>query len=423
MAILKINELYYLLFIIYFTACLYFIANNTFFKTSNISKINLFILFALKIAAGLAYAYYFSLPSQINTSDTWQYFNESLVETDKLLHKPKLFFSELWYNQYVDNSGLFTGIHSFWNDLKTTVFVKGLGILNVFSFKNYYINLIFFNLFVFGGCIALYKLVSAYFEIKSWLLIVSIFLLPSFLFWCSGLHKDGIIFSCVALILYYYNLQLNQSISIKKNCCIIFFLIIIFLLRNYVLLALLPALAAWYCSTKFNINPFLIFATTILICLTVFFFSSSLNITKSIGGSIVQKHQEFQMLEGKTKITTPKLENSTTSLISYFRFAIKTVIIQPIPSKNNGLAQNVTSFENYFYLLIAIVSIFFISHQKINSSLLLSLLFITFFIYLFIGYTVCFSGAIVRYRSIILPFSILPSVLLIFGKLKTKNQS
>ena len=420
---LKINELYYFLFLVYYTACLYLIANATFFKRSNISKKNLFSLFTLKIIAGFAYAYYFSLPSQINTSDTWQYFNESLVETDKLFHQPKLFFSELWYNQYANNSGLFTGIHSFWSDLKATVFVKIIAILNVFSLKNYYINLIFFNLFVFYGCIALYKLVVEYFTVKSWILFLTIFLLPSFLFWCSGLHKDGIIFSCIALILYNFNFLQTQPHSTKRLISIGFYLLIIFLLRNYVLLALIPALAAWYCSTKFKIKPIVVFASTILVCLTLFFCSSNFKTTKSIGGSIVQKHQEFQRLEGKTKIKTPLLENSTKSLISYFPFAIKTVILQPIPSTKNGLGQNLTSFENYFYLLVTFVSLFFISSQKINSPFLLALLTITFFLYLFIGYTVCFGGAIVRYRSIILPFSILPSILLIFGKLKTENQS
>ncbi len=415
--------MHFLLFIVYYIVCLYFIANTTFFKSNNISKRDLLILFSLKITAGFAYAYYFSLPSQINTSDTWKFFNESLIETNKILHHPKLFFSELWYNQYTNNSGLFTGVNSFWNDLKTTIFVKVLGILNLISFKNYYINLIFFNLFVFSGCIALYKLVSEYFEIKNWLLIVSIFLLPSFLFWSSGLHKDGIIFSCLALILYNYNLLLNQNFFLKIFFSILFFLVVIFLLRNYVLLALLPALAAWFCSIKIKIKPIIIFTSLMLACLAVLFFSNSTSLTKPIGDSIVQKHQEFQLLEGKTKFTTPKLENSTTSLINYFPFAIKTIIIQPIPSKNNGLAQNITSFENYFYLLITVVSIFFVFHQKINSPLLLSLLFITFIIYLFIGYTVCFSGAIVRYKSIMLPFYILPYVLLIFGKLKTENQS
>lgn len=402
---------------------MYFIANNTFFKKSNISKRNLFILFTLKIAAGFAYAYYFSLPSQINTSDTWLYFNESLVETEKLLHNPKLFFSKLCYNQYANNSGLFIGVNSFWNDLKTTVFVKVLAVLNLISFKNYYINLIFFNLFVFYGCIALYKLVSAYFEIKNWILIVSIFLLPGFLFWSSGLHKDGIIFSCIGLVLYYYNLQLNQSISIKKISIILFFITITFLLRNYILLALLPVLLAWFCSTKLKIKPIIAFAFIMLLCLTIFFFSNSLNITQSIGSSIVQKHHEFQKLDGKTKITTPPLNNSTKSLLNYFPFAIKTSLIQPIPSKNYGLAFNLSSFENYFYILLGLVSLFFMSSQKINSPLLLSFVFITFFLLLFIGYTVCFSGAIVRYRSIMLPFVILPSILLIFGKFKPKNYS
>ena len=410
--------MHFFLFFIYLSCCIYIIVNNNFFKESSLSKKELLFLFTIKIIAGFAYAYYFSLPSQIAKSDTWLYFNESIVETDKLLHHPKLFISELWYNQYTNNNGLFTGINSYWNDLKTTVFVKALGLFNILSFKNYYINLLFFNLFVFFGTVALYKLINQLFIIKKWILIITIFLLPSFLFWNSGLHKDGIIFSCLALILYYFNLLLTQTISFKKIMTIVFYTAIIFLLRNYALLALFPALAAWYFSTKLKQKPIFIFTTSILFCLTLFFFSSSFKITKPIGDSIVQKHQEFQQLEGNSKIITPILENSSTSLLQYFPFALKTMIVQPIPTKSNGIAQNLTSIENYLYLVLALVSMFFITKQKINSPLLLSLLSITFLLYLFIGYTVCFSGAIVRYRSITLPFTILPLIIFIFAKEK-----
>jgi hypothetical protein len=217
--------LHFFLFLVYYSACLYIIAKDTFIKKSNISTTILLLLFSLKIIAGFFYAFYFALPSQINNSDTWQYFNESIIETDKLLHQPKLFFSELWYNQYANNSGLFTGIHSYWSDLKATVFTKVLAILNVISFKSYYINLIFFNLFVFYGCIALYKLVVEYFTTKTWILIIAIFLLPSFLFWNSGLHKDGIIFSCIALVLYHFkdNMYLLHFIAV-----LYFYYVIIF---------------------------------------------------------------------------------------------------------------------------------------------------------------------------------------------------
>jgi predicted neutral ceramidase superfamily lipid hydrolase len=128
------------------------------------------------------------------------------------------------------------------------------------------------------------------------------------------------------------------------------------------------------------------------------------------------------MLDGKTKMVVPPLENSPKSFISFFPFALKTMLIEPIPSSNNSLAQNISAVENYCYILIGLILLFFISTQKINSPLILSFLTIAFLLYLIIGYTVCFSGAIVRYRSIILPFSILPFVLMVFGKHKTENQ-
>ncbi len=416
--------LHILLFIVYFSACLFFIAKSSFFKKSNIPTIQLFILFSLKIVAGFLYVYYFSLPVHVKSSDTTLYFNESLIETDKLLNNPKLFFNEFWYNQYGNNSGLFTGVKSFWNDLKMTVFVKLLAVLNIFSFKNYHVNLIFFNFYVLTGGVLLYKLINYYFNIKQWILIVVIFLLPSFLFWSSGLHKDGIVFTSIAIVFYTFHCYM-QNISSKNKVIIgLLHIVLLFLIRNYILLALFPILFSWWISIKFKWDSKKVFGLVYILCVGSFILSSLLPITSGISGSVVQKNHEFQLLEGNSKIESPDLENTTKSIINFLPFALHTVIFQPQLYQSKSAFLSIVALENYSYILLALTGlIFFFSKEKFKSPLLLSFITFTLFIYLFIGYTVCFGGAIVRYRSIILPFSTLPYIILIFGKLKTEKQS
>jgi len=418
----KINDLHIFLFILYYAAAVYFIMNSSYFKASHISKSILITLFTIKIIVGFAYAYYFALPIHIKSSDTWEYFKESLIETDKLLQQPKLFFSELWYNQYATNGGFFTGVNSFWNDLKMTVFVKLIALLNLFSFKNYYINLIFFNLYVIAGGVALYKLIKYYFNINQWILIITVFLLPSYLFWSSGIHKDGIIFTSIAISFYLFHSLIEKGFLKRKIVLLFVHILIIFLIRNYILLAIFPIFFAWIVAKKWNLNYAKIFLTTFVTCFLIFIFSSSFSLTKSISNSVVQKHHEFLLLEGNTKIETPLLENTTQSIIQYLPFAAKTMLFQPVAFESTSIFLTFTALENYAYLIIALISLFFISKQKINHPLILSCFMLTLFIYIFIGYTVCFGGAIVRYRSIILPFTILPYVLLIFGQIKPPSK-
>ena len=412
-----------LLFIFYYLLCIVFIYKMNFYKNINISFLEKTILFSIKVGAGFLYAYYFLQPSLIQTSDTWNFFNESLVETQKLLHQPKLFFSEFWFNQYNNNGGFFTGVNSFWNDLKTTVFVKFLAVLNLFSGNNYFINLLFFNLIVFSACIALYKLINQIFKVNKYLLIITTFLLPGFLFWSSGLHKDGIAFSAIVFAFYFFYKLLFNRFNKKYFlgfCCSFF---VLFLLRNYVLLAIIPVLFAWWLTVKFYKFKYIIFVGTILSCLTTFFFSSKIHFTNSISNSVVQKHNEFQQLTGNTKILTPVLENNSRSIIHYFPFSLKTAFFYPIPNTSISKAVLINSLENYLYLLIAIIGIYYGFKRKNIHPLLLSFIGFSFLMYIFIGYTVCFSAAIVRYRDIILPFFVLPFVLTIFGRIKSKAEA
>src|SRR5207253_1683986 len=111
-------------------------------------------------------------------------------------------------NGYEQTGNLFLHSNSYWNDLKSNVIIKFLALCNVVTFKNYFADIVLFNFMFFFGPVALYRLVKQLFPINKQLLIVSVFLIPSFLFWCSGIHKDGIIFTCIALISFHFYRQI-----------------------------------------------------------------------------------------------------------------------------------------------------------------------------------------------------------------------
>jgi len=383
-------------------------------------------LFSIKILAGIFYSYYFSLPSQIENADTWNYFLESKAETDWLLSNPKAFATDLFTNHYSQSGNLFSCTNSFWNDLKTTFFIKLLAVLNLFSVKNYYINLLFFNAFFMLGGVAFYRLFKDNFIINKWILLTVVFFTPSFLFWCSGIHKDGIVFSATAISIFIFHKALKDQFNFIRLFMLTLCFTVIFLLRNYYLLAIIPAFTTWFIIEKTKLKASLCFVVMTLCCLLVLMFSSSFPITKGICQSIVQKHDEFLTLDGNTKFETPTLKTNAKSIVSYFPFAMQSSLLRPFPGNIKSKGEFLAMLENYIFLIvliIAVIATFFKKKKILNAPIILTCILISFFLLLFIGYTVCFDAAIIRYRSVSFPLLIVPCIIIIFGNIKQQKSS
>src|SRR4051794_11291508 len=275
-------------------------------------------LFSLKIIAGLAYAWFYSQPAYYATSDTWNYFNSSKTETDWLLRDPVGFFKDIFTYGYEKSGNLFTNNNSYWNDLKNNFIIKLLALCNVFTFKNYYADIVFFNFIFFFGPVALYRVQQKLYRVKRLLAVICIFLIPSFIFWCSGIHKDGIIFTCLGLIIFYFHKQLElrklnfQSIVISLLC-----LVVLFALRNFLVFLLLPALLVWFLTDRFPSKAKQITVAIYSVCILLFFLSGKIHQKIDLPNYIIEKQSEFKQLSGNSEIAIPPLENN---LLSFIRF-------------------------------------------------------------------------------------------------------
>ena len=248
----KHSPLQILVFILYGCLFSFIITKIPFFKQSGLSKWTLIGLFVLKVLAGLAYAYFYSLPAYRPNSDSFRFFNYSLQETDWLLKQPLAFFKDIFSYGYRDAGNIFIGENSYWNDLKSNIIIKLLAICNVFTGKNYYADIIFFNFLFFFGPIAFYKLMNEFFSTRKWLLLVAIFCMPSFLFWCSGIHKDGLLFSALGLAFWQFHQIMKHGFNIKKALIVLLCIVLVFALRNYVSLALILTFTSWFLACRFK---------------------------------------------------------------------------------------------------------------------------------------------------------------------------
>ena len=150
--------------------------------------------------------------------DTWGFHYNSILEYQLLKDNPREFFTNLFVDPYGDGfTKFFETTDSYWNDLKGNFLIKLLSILNIFSFGHYYTNVIFISFITMFGPIAIYRLMTDVFPGKKLQVLLATFLIPSFLYWTSGIHKEGLIFLGLSLVVYniYFILRNKKITAIK----------------------------------------------------------------------------------------------------------------------------------------------------------------------------------------------------------------
>ncbi|MBL7703321.1 MAG: hypothetical protein JNM14_13810 [Ferruginibacter sp.] len=407
----KSVQLNYLLFAVYLVILCSLMLRVPFIKNCGINSGTLLTLFLIKILAGIAIGW-ISIHIYGPGNDYWDV-NDFAREEYQLLHtNPGRYFINIFTSDYQGGyAGMFSSGDSYWNDLKGNIVIKLVSIFNIFSRGDYYINSLFFNFIIFFGHIILYRLFIKLFPGKQLWVIVGCFLLPSMLYFSSGIHKDGVVFLMMAVIVYtVYQSLLKNAFSVKRILLISVSLALLFLVRNFVLLALLPALFAWILSAKTKWNAAIVFTAVYALSALIFFNISSINPEINPPAIITEKQAAYRSLPvAATQIELTPLQPTFKGFAANAPQASMHVLLLPYPGMQpNSLLP--FSFELVFYIFLLLRLFFFWRKKDIISdkAFLFFLLFFTFTVFLFIGYIVPNIGSLVRYRSLLLPLIITP---------------
>jgi hypothetical protein len=394
------------IFILYFVLFCYVITRISFFRKTGLPVLLLIILFTAKVVIGCIYGWIHTLrPDYLTTMDTWKFYVDGIKEMQVLKQNPWFFFSELAHDPYNDGYGRILGTtNSYWNDLKYNVMIKLAGLFNLLSGAGYYTNVIFYSFLGFFGPVALYRLLKQVFITSSdFKLIIICFCIPSVMFWTSGFHKEGLLFSAICLILYLTYRILQSGFSYGKVVLIVLSFAAIFILRNNLLLGFLPAWVLWIISEKYKAYARQVFIAGSVLSVTFFFTAKWADSRLNMPDYVSQRQHEFMMLGGNTAIQTKGLEPTFNGFIKHLPTAFTMGFLRPLPGEGG-------QFYIPFTLEISAL-IFFFLMLIVNRKNLLStpplLYFALFFAVvtcLMIGYTITNTGATIRYRSVALPF-------------------
>ena len=394
----------YFLFIFYLvtgTVMLHLIVKRKVFPFS-IFHTSAAVLF--KVLLGCLYGYIFL--HYYGGDDTWDYFNESKADTDILIKHPVQFFQEFLpsfsmkiTHGHVRDAVIFYIVH-----FEKWFMVKSLAILNLFSGKHYYIDLLFFDLLTIAGSFLLFKLLVSRFPKRAGLYYLLVFFIPSVSFWCSGIRAESLLLLFITLALY-NGKAYAQRPGWKSAAGIIMALTGFLLLRIQYLALFLPAFLAYLLSIRKKRAGPQYFSRIYLIGLLIFIGSLFLPPDYSLARPIIHSQQAFFELHGNTRYRLDSLKSQPLSFLKLLPQAVANSSLRPYPWEGKGLLQSLSSIESLF--LFAALLFFLLSDRKKQMKpdpLLWLFLFFGIILLIAIGYTVPFPGAIVRYRCIPLLF-------------------
>jgi len=402
----------YVLFLFWIIVLSWLLTRIRFVKNAAIGSRVIIFLFLIKVAAGIAAGW---LTHNDAHSDTWNYHHLALTEYRIFFTNPLEYFGNLFYSGYsYGYDGMLQTQNSYWNDLKDNLMIKLVSVFHILSGGNYYVNVVLFNFTIYFGCIGLYRVFVQVYQANKWLTAALVFLLPSVLFYSSTLHKDGLIMALTGVIIFNVWQSLHTVFSFKRILFILAALLFVFFFRNYVVMALLPAITAWIIVAKKKTSPVKTFALLYAAALLLFFTLQYVLPSVNLPQYAVQKQADFFALEkGNTTIQTDTLQPAPWSFIRSAPQALQHALLRPFVTdiQLSGMLLPLSA-ELIFYELLIIV--FFMYRRKgysFNSAFVLFCLFFAVSVFLIIGYTVPVIGAIVRYRSIYLPFLLAPFIL------------
>lgn len=235
----------FLLPLTYAILFIFLILKIKFFSIGDLSKLQLVGLFVLKAIAGVIgyYIYLYFYPQ----SDSYIY-----IEGGKNIFDQ--FTGSTNSNSVLGWSSSFDDV--FYNNSRIIIYINFF--IHFISFNNPFVHILFFCFFSFVGLTALYNAFYKYFPTKKNILVLGIYLVPSVLFWTSGVYKEAIAMLCVGLIVYVTDFGLSKSYSIKESILVTSLFLLLFFLKIYILVCLLPLLLINFCISRLGSKNYIL---------------------------------------------------------------------------------------------------------------------------------------------------------------------
>lgn len=377
------------------------------------------IAFAVKVVAGIAlWALYTWYYSDRSTSDIYRYFDDASVMYNAL-HKHPLHYLKMLtgiggtdtdVQPYYDHmNNWYKGFnHNLYNDNRTIIRFNALVML--VSFGYYHVHNVIINFVSLCGLVAVYKTFAADMPGRRWMLASVLVVIPSVLFWGSGVLKEGLVIFALGMLIWHGRKLAVREGRIGSVMMVLAMIVLLVVSKVYVLLAVVPALIAYVIATvRTNSRVWLVYVCVLGVMTIAFANLGRVWPDYDLVTTIQGKQDDFfHMLEVEqagSAIDLPVLEPTFTSLVRHTPRAWMNTLLWPFPWEIHTPLMWVTLFENILILLFAVAA--FIWHEKPDrgrQNIIGFCLCYSMTLLALIGLVTPVLGAIARYKIPAMPF-------------------
>ena len=369
-------------------------------------------LFNIKFAAGLLiwaiYTFYYTDKA---TSDVHKFYTDAEVIYSALPHNPSA-YATLMTSAGNDATAPYTAQMKNWernfdeapiNENRTVIRLNAL--LMLFSFNTYFVHILAMCFISLFGWVLLFNGVYRYINRPPTVLALPPLLLPSVLFWASGVLKEPIL--VLGLGVFVYGL-LSQRQWLRLTCCGVG-IVLLLAIKFYVLVCVLPAAFAFTLLPK-TTDTIRVSAKYLVLYMLLAF--AAFNVQH-----IVPRINAMQMLANKqhhsvkeaiyfnasSRIDIPQVDASALSIIKAAPVAIWNTLMRPYIWEGRNPMMLASAMENLMLIGIILLSLVYFKWQPTHLNIVLFLLLASLSYFVVIGLCTPVLGNLVRYKVPLLP--------------------
>lgn len=417
--------------LIYVLLFLRLIRSWSFMQLPGIPKYWVQGVFVLKVLVGLVlWAIYSWHYTYRDTSDAFRYFDDALLIYELLPESPGLYLRLLtgigmdhpdlipvlekfraWHSSY--NYGLA-------NDNPTVIRINS--VVALFSFGYYHVHTVFMCFFSLMGSVAVYRfLYRAFSSAASWL-FVACFMLPTLLFWSSGVLKEPVLWCVLGIFL--VSLQTLFERKLSHVLLVLLAIWLLLQLKPYVLICFVPAVLFFVADKLLKWNKVLLFSLVHFFCGLIALFPGSLfpagNLLYLLGKKRTDFYNVAHAQDAGSIVSIPEL-SGVGDFFLHLPQALSIAYFRPHFFELKSSFYFLASLEaacSALFLALAVWGM--IRYRPALPSAWWFSLSVVLVLGTIIGFTVPVLGAVVRYK---LPAMTFLMVLALPGVLKWKEKS
>lgn len=372
---------------------------------------------------GLVYMFYYGY------GDTFAYYESAYILgnifRDDPIYTIKLIFEVADYiraEDFIYNNFLI----NYYRGSDTFTVVKIAGIISFFGGGAYFSTTTLFSCFAFMGQWKFYQVCIHRYPHLKFSLAIAHFLIPSVVFWGSGILKDSLVLGFIGFLIYGFDkIFLQRKWKLKYILMLFISLYFIYVIKSYVLLALTPAFIFW---VFFNFNQKIKNKTIrVVIFPIVLILVSSLSVFSYVLiGSVDEQFRSDELFNkaytfhinhysevaGDGTRSGYTLGGFNKTYFGMVRQVIPAVVVtyfRPFPWEIKNLVMALSALESLFLTFCTFFVLYKIKikniFEKITSDGFLMMLIVFALIFGFIvGFSSYNFGALARYKIPCLPF-------------------